>query len=87
MTQPEQINAFHDDLLKLITRYTAEFSLPLASAVGVLEVVKHDLLISQKPVAKECDHQWTHSWFAGCEVCNYCHIKRPASDEENPEKG
>ena len=40
MTQREQIDAFAEDLEKLIERYTAEFDLTIASVLGVLECAK-----------------------------------------------
>jgi len=79
MTQPDQIKAFQDDLLKLVSRYTAEYDLPLASAVGVLEIVKLDLVASQKPdVPKECDHQWGRHGFPHWGKCIRCGATRPA---------
>jgi hypothetical protein len=44
MTQPEQTEAFMDDLTRLIARYCAEFELTTASAIGVLEIKKHELI-------------------------------------------
>ena len=78
MTQTEQINAFQADLQKLITRYTAEYDLSLASAVGVLEIVKLDLVASQKPeVPKGCEHVW-RSYIPNMYKCEKCGARRPA---------
>lgn len=44
MTHREQIEAFTGDLLKVVDRYRQEFQLPLASAVGALEIIQHNLL-------------------------------------------
>lgn len=44
MSEAEQINAFMEDLTKLIARYCAEFELTTASAIGVLEIKKHQLI-------------------------------------------
>lgn len=43
MSHPEQIAAFVEDIEKVIDRYRAEFDLPLASALGGLEIVKLEL--------------------------------------------
>lgn len=51
MTHREQIEAFADDLDKLCERYSIEFDLPYASAVGVLQM-KAFLLCRQ---AEEAD--------------------------------
>lgn len=48
MTHQEQIAAFQADIEAVIERYRKEFDLPLASAVGVLEVIKHDLIEGEK---------------------------------------
>lgn len=47
MNQQEQTNAFARDLEALIHRYRAEFSLTLASVVGVLTVQSHQLITEQ----------------------------------------
>lgn len=47
MNDPEQIQAFAEDLYLLIERYRAEFNLTLASAIGTLEVVKLELFKSE----------------------------------------
>jgi hypothetical protein len=47
MTDTEQIQAFADDLKRVIDRYRAEFNLPLASAIGTLEVIKLELFAEQ----------------------------------------
>lgn len=44
MSEKEQIAHFAQDLDNLITRYRQEYELSVASAVGVLEIVKHDLI-------------------------------------------
>ena len=43
MTEREQIEAFAVELVTLIRRYRSEFSLTLAAAIGVLEVIKLEL--------------------------------------------
>lgn len=44
MTDPEQTDAFARDLDALVSRYCAEFQLTVASAIGVLEIKKHELI-------------------------------------------
>ncbi len=44
MTEREQINAFADDLDRLVGRYCDEFELTAASAVGVLAFKMHTLM-------------------------------------------
>jgi hypothetical protein len=48
MSEGEQIEAFVKDIEAVIDRYRAEFNLRLASAVGVLEIVKLDLIQGEK---------------------------------------
>jgi len=55
MTQIQQTNAFQNDLTKLIERYRSEFDLSLASAIGVLEIVKLDLYTDQLEIVVEED--------------------------------
>jgi hypothetical protein len=40
MTEQEQIQAFAEDLGKLIDRYSVEFDLTVAGIIGVLECAK-----------------------------------------------
>lgn len=40
MTKLEQVDAFADDLGKLIDRYRSEFDLTIAKVLGVLECAK-----------------------------------------------
>ena len=40
MTNGEQIEAFVTDVQRVIQRYKDEFNLPVASAIGALEMVK-----------------------------------------------
>lgn len=47
MTSQEQQDAFNNDLQALILRYTNEFDLTLADAIGVIEVVKFSLILQQ----------------------------------------
>lgn len=47
MSQADQQNAFADDIRKVIDRYRDEFDLTLGSAVGVLEVVKHEMIMAE----------------------------------------
>lgn len=44
MTEREQLQAFADDLDKLVGRYCDEFDLTAASAVGVLAFKMHTLM-------------------------------------------
>jgi hypothetical protein len=44
MTERDQIQAFADDLDKLVGRYCDEFDLTTASAVGVLAFKMHNLM-------------------------------------------
>lgn len=46
MSEKEQIDAFAADLAALVSRYCAEFNLTTASAIGVLEIQKHCLIIN-----------------------------------------
>jgi hypothetical protein len=46
MTEQEQVEAFSDDLDKLIYRYRDEFDLTVASMVGVLECAKFEVLLN-----------------------------------------
>ena len=43
MSHTQQITAFSKDVHALIDRYASEFHLPVASAIGVLELAKLDL--------------------------------------------
>lgn len=45
MTEREQIEAFGDDLDKLVGRYIDEFDLSGASAIGVLAFKMHTLMV------------------------------------------
>lgn len=47
MNDAEQIQAFANDIQKVIELYRKEFNLTLAAAIGVLEVVKLELFISE----------------------------------------
>jgi hypothetical protein len=51
MNQVDQQDAFYNDLEKLIGRYICEFDLTTASAIGVLEIHKNQLLMDQMGVA------------------------------------
>lgn len=44
VTQAEQINAFSDELGKVVDRFRKEFEISLAAAIGVLELAKLDLV-------------------------------------------
>ncbi len=44
MTNGEQIDAFTGEIERVILRFRKEFNLPLAAAVGALEIVKFDLM-------------------------------------------
>ena len=43
MDLSDQIDAFSDDLYRLIDRYRSEFDLTVASVLGVLELAKLDI--------------------------------------------
>ncbi len=43
MTEREQVDAFADDLGKLIDRYRSEFDLTIAGVLGVLECAKLEI--------------------------------------------
>ena len=43
MTEREQVDAFAEDLGKLIDRYRSEFDLTIAGIIGVLECAKHEI--------------------------------------------
>lgn len=47
MNEKDQIDHLSNDLHNLIDRYKAEYELSLASVVGVLEVVKHQVIKQQ----------------------------------------
>jgi len=47
MTEQEQIKALAADLTRVIDHYRAEFHLTLASAIGVLEVLKLQIFNQQ----------------------------------------
>ncbi len=53
MTPSEQIEAFVADLTKVIDRYRSEFELPLATALGALEVIKLELWREHAPPREE----------------------------------
>jgi hypothetical protein len=44
MTEAEKCGALAKDMRKLIGRYAEEFDMALASAIGVLEVVKVEMV-------------------------------------------
>ena len=43
MTEREQVDAFAEDLGKLIDRYRSEFDLTIAGVLGVLECAKFEI--------------------------------------------
>jgi hypothetical protein len=43
MTGKQQMTAFSDELDKLIERFRAEFDLPYAAAIGILQIKMHAL--------------------------------------------
>lgn len=45
MTSQEQVEALAADLQRVLDRYRAEFDLTLAEAVGVLEIIKLELVV------------------------------------------
>lgn len=46
MTQEQQQDCFSTELYKLIDRFTEDFDLTIPSVVGVMEVVKMELMLS-----------------------------------------
>lgn len=55
MTQNEQILALHGDLERVVDRCRMEFDLPLAAVVGVLEVLKQEILRNTMDAEEEDD--------------------------------
>lgn len=59
MSHTDQITAFSRDIRAVVDRYAAEFHLPVASAIGVLELAKLDLYkheaIDHRPQANDRD--------------------------------
>lgn len=53
MTHKEQIVAFHDEIEAIVTRYADEFDLPIASAIGVLEIIKKEIFAGADDNEKE----------------------------------
>jgi hypothetical protein len=48
MDHQQQIEAFATDIQKVIDRYRAEFSITMAAAVGVLEIIKMELYFTSE---------------------------------------
>jgi hypothetical protein len=46
MKESKQIEAFQDELNKLIERFSDEFDLTLASMIGVMHVTIHELIVN-----------------------------------------
>lgn len=46
MNQNQQQDAFSEELYKLINRFTDEYDLTVPSIVGVIEVIKLELMMS-----------------------------------------
>lgn len=46
MKESKQIEAFQDELNKLIERFSDEFDLTLASMIGVMRVTIHELIVN-----------------------------------------
>lgn len=55
MTQEEQQDAFANDLWALIDRYRDQFDLTVASAIGVIETVKMQVLMEETTTEVEDD--------------------------------
>ena len=53
MTDRQQIDAFANDLARLVNRYRAEFSLPVAAVIGTMEVVKLELFLEAKEMGDD----------------------------------
>lgn len=43
MNHREQIKAFHAEITAVVRRFADEYDLPVASAVGVLEIIKREI--------------------------------------------
>ena len=45
MTQNQQQDAFYEEILKVVDRFTCEYDLTVPSVVGVFEVIKMELML------------------------------------------
>ena len=48
MNNREQTTAFYNELTAVVTRFSQEFNLSVAEAIGVVEMVKSDIIQSAK---------------------------------------
>jgi hypothetical protein len=48
MNHKEQIEAFHSEVTAVVRRFSDEYDLPIASAVGVLEIIKDEIFNGAK---------------------------------------
>ena len=58
MDLSDQIDAFSDDLNRLIDRYRSEFDLTVPSVLGVLELAKLDIYRFDIVEAEGMEDQW-----------------------------
>lgn len=47
MSESDQVQAFGDEIWRVIERFMDEFDIPLSGAVGALEIIKMKLILSQ----------------------------------------
>jgi hypothetical protein len=57
MKESEQIEAFQDELNRLIERFSDEFDLTLASMIGVMHVTIHELIVNTMNQDEEEDEE------------------------------
>lgn len=57
MSDFNQPDAFHDDVVRLLDRYREEFDLSYAEAIGVLDMVKHRLLVEALELENETEDE------------------------------
>jgi len=43
VTHKDQIKAFHSEITAIVIRFSDEYDLPVASAIGVLEIIKREI--------------------------------------------
>jgi hypothetical protein len=53
MTHNEQIDRFQKELVALISKYAQEYDLPVGSVIGVLEMVKSDVIETNRRTGEE----------------------------------
>jgi hypothetical protein len=57
MKESKQIEAFQDELNRLIERFADEFDLTLASMIGVMHVTIHELIVNTMNQDQEEDDE------------------------------